>query len=68
MGQSYVKKPRTVVQRDTGTKVMDHKKSRSEEEREAILDELDEVLDEIDAVLEENAEEFVQEYVQKGGQ
>jgi prokaryotic ubiquitin-like protein Pup len=30
--------------------------------------ELDEILDEIDQVLEENAEEFVNGYVQKGGE
>ena len=30
--------------------------------------ELDEMLDEIDEVLESNAEEFVKNYVQKGGQ
>lgn len=29
---------------------------------------LDDVLDEIDNLLEENAEEFVRNYVQKGGQ
>ena len=29
---------------------------------------LDEILDEIDSLLEENAEEFVQGYVQKGGE
>jgi ubiquitin-like protein Pup len=29
---------------------------------------LDDLLDEIDEVLEENAEEFVRNYVQKGGQ
>ena len=29
---------------------------------------IDELLDEIDEVLEENAEEFVKNYVQKGGQ
>ena len=32
------------------------------------LDALDDLLDEIDEVLEENAEEFVKNYVQKGGQ
>ena len=37
-------------------------------ETEADLDVLDELLDEIDEVLEENAEEFVKNYVQKGGQ
>ncbi len=34
----------------------------------AIKDELDDLLDEIDDVLETNAEEFVKNYVQKGGQ
>lgn len=38
------------------------------EEGEADLEELDDLLDEIDSVLEENAEEFVKNYVQKGGQ
>lgn len=37
-------------------------------ETEADLDALDDLLDEIDEVLEENAEEFVKNYVQKGGQ
>lgn len=35
---------------------------------EKLKTELDELLDEIDSVLEENAEEFVNAYVQKGGQ
>lgn len=35
---------------------------------EAIKAELDELLDEIDEVLEENAEDFVRNYIQKGGQ
>lgn len=38
------------------------------EESEADLEELDDLLDEIDSVLEENAEEFVKNYVQKGGE
>ncbi len=29
---------------------------------------IDDLLDEIDAVLEENSEEFVKNYVQKGGE
>lgn len=33
---------------------------------EALKDELDELLDEIDSVLEENAETFVNSYIQKG--
>jgi len=33
-----------------------------------LAERIDGLLDEIDAVLEENAEEFVKNYVQKGGQ
>lgn len=39
-----------------------------QEEMEPVKKELDEILDEIDKVLEENAEEFVNDYVQKGGE
>jgi ubiquitin-like protein Pup len=35
---------------------------------EDLKEEMDELLDEIDNVLEENAEEFVKNYVQRGGQ
>lgn len=35
---------------------------------QAQLNPLDSILDEIDMVLEENAESFVQGFVQKGGQ
>ena len=38
------------------------------EATEADLSEVDDLLDEIDSVLEENAEEFVKNYVQKGGE
>ena len=38
------------------------------ERGEKIKAELDDLLDEIDEVLEENAEEFVRNYVQKGGE
>ena len=51
---------RVEVQEEVETTEVDHK--------EALKDELDELLDEIDSVLEENAEEFVRNYVQKGGQ
>ncbi len=33
-----------------------------------LKDEMDALVDDIDAVLEENAEEFVKNYVQRGGQ
>lgn len=35
---------------------------------QGVVDDTDDLLDEIDAVLEENAQEFVEQYVQKGGQ
>ena len=35
---------------------------------EEIKEDMDSLLDEIDSVLEENAEEFVKNYVQRGGQ
>ncbi|MGH9032744.1 MAG: ubiquitin-like protein Pup [Acidimicrobiia bacterium] len=35
---------------------------------EELKEELDDLLDEIDSVLEENAEDFVRNYVQKGGE
>jgi ubiquitin-like protein Pup len=34
----------------------------------ADLSATDDLLDEIDAILEENAEEFVRDYIQKGGE
>ena len=40
----------------------------STERGERLKAEIDELLDEIDEVLEDNAEEFVRNYVQKGGQ
>lgn len=33
-----------------------------------LTDRIDDLLEEIDSVLEENAEEFVKNYVQKGGE
>ncbi len=39
-----------------------------DEASETDLEAVDDLLDEIDSVLEENAEEFVKNYVQKGGE
>jgi ubiquitin-like protein Pup len=39
-----------------------------QERHEALSDDVDDILDEIDTVLEANAEDFVRQYVQKGGQ
>lgn len=38
------------------------------EKGQELKEEMDNLLDEIDAVLEENAEEFVKNYVQRGGE
>ena len=38
------------------------------ERAEKLKGDLDDLLDEIDEVLEDNAEEFVRNYVQKGGE
>ena|ERR1051325_1903384 len=38
------------------------------ESKEELKNDLDDILEDIDSVLEENAEEFVKNYVQKGGQ
>ncbi|MEE8603657.1 ubiquitin-like protein Pup [Euzebya tangerina] len=52
-------------------------KGKQTEEQDATVDsespevdtsDVDDLLDEIDGVLEENAEEFVKNYVQKGGE
>lgn len=47
---------------------VDVAQAKDGESKAAIKDELDDLLDEIDDVLETNAEEFVKNYVQKGGQ
>ncbi|MGO9855631.1 MAG: ubiquitin-like protein Pup [Acidimicrobiales bacterium] len=52
---------------ETETEVADATPATSER-GEKIKAELDDLLDEIDEVLEDNAEEFVRNYVQKGGQ
>jgi ubiquitin-like protein Pup len=38
------------------------------EKGKELKDRMDEVIDEIDEVLEENSEEFVRNYVQRGGE
>jgi ubiquitin-like protein Pup len=55
--------------RSTETEVeVDEATPATSERGEKIKAELDDLLDEIDEVLEDNAEEFVRNYVQKGGQ
>jgi ubiquitin-like protein Pup len=38
------------------------------ERKEKLDDDIDSILDEIDETLEENSEDFVRQFVQKGGQ
>lgn len=45
-----------------------HDMSAGQERREKLVNETDDILDEIDEVLEENAETFMEAFVQKGGQ
>jgi len=47
---------------------VDEETSATSERGDKIKAELDDLMDEIDEVLEDNAEEFVRNYVQKGGQ
>jgi prokaryotic ubiquitin-like protein Pup len=42
--------------------------SNIKERGETLKEDLDRIIDEIDEVLEENAEEFVKNYVQRGGE
>jgi ubiquitin-like protein Pup len=57
-----------VSQRDTKQAEVEEVKPSASEKGEKLKAELDELLEEIDEVLEDNAEEFVRNYVQKGGQ
>lgn len=42
--------------------------TKSTKKGEELKEEMDNLLDEIDMVLEENAEQFVKNYVQRGGE
>lgn len=48
--------------------VQDSRAKVTQAKGQDLKDELDDLLDEIDSVLEENAQEFVANYVQRGGQ
>ena len=61
--QERIQKQRTERTADTAAEV-----SVDTTKGEQLKAELDDLLDEIDEVLEENAEEFVRNYVQKGGE
>jgi ubiquitin-like protein Pup len=65
--QEQKKKGSGTRKAETETEV-DEATPATSERGEKIKAELDDLLDEIDEVLEDNAEEFVRNYVQKGGQ
>jgi prokaryotic ubiquitin-like protein Pup len=53
---------------ETQTSSTDTAAANLTEKGEKLKDEMDALIDEIDEVLEENAEEFVKNYVQRGGE
>lgn len=53
---------------DTKTETVQEVEPKVPESAEAVKEDIDDLLDEIDGLLESNAEEFVRNYVQKGGQ
>lgn len=56
------------VRRQRPTQEESTEAESTETVEEVDTSEVDELLDDIDEVLEENAEEFVKNYVQKGGE
>jgi len=64
MAETTRKQKQTKVQTETDTA----EEIKPAGKGEKLISELDDLLDEIDEVLESNADEFVKNYVQKGGQ
>ncbi len=56
------------VQRQRSTGKAETETDAPEKAESVDTSDVDDLLDEIDEVLEENAEEFVKNYVQKGGE
>lgn len=63
--RSHVHAPPTQTHDDSRTQ---RERQRGQAEAAAIKREMEDILDEIDRVLETNAEEFLQGYVQRGGE
>ena len=61
-------KRRAAPQRQTTETQEEEDVAAGSEKGERLKAEIDDILDEIDDVLEDNAEEFVRNYVQKGGE
>ena len=53
---------------ETSTRSTEAAASNLTEKGEKLKDDMDALMDEIDEVLEQNAEEFVKNYVQRGGE
>jgi ubiquitin-like protein Pup len=66
MPERELKRKGTTTERENET--VTEEAPPASERGERLKAELDDLLDEIDEVLEDNAEEFVRNYVQKGGQ
>ncbi len=66
MSKGRIQKPAPQPQKTDETKKSESKdlKPKSEE----LKAEMDNLIDEIDSVLEENAEQFVTNYIQRGGE
>ncbi len=67
MAERELKRKSAPARTEPEVEVADEAPATSER-GEKIKAELDDLMDEIDEVLEDNAEEFVRNYVQKGGQ
>ena len=65
---SMSEQERIQKQRSQRTPLATHDVNVDTSKGEQLKADLDDLLDEIDEVLEENAEEFVRNYVQKGGE
>ena len=64
--RTRIQKPRTRVQRNTGTIVEPDK--REALKAEAVKADLEDLLEEIDGLLVHNAEEFLADFRQRGGE
>ena len=64
MAEQERKQTRPADSAEETTEVVEDAAAQGEE----ITEKIDDLLEEIDSVLEENAEEFVKNYVQKGGE
>tara|TARA_Y100000590_G_C15135377_1_gene794070 strand:+ start:344 stop:541 length:198 start_codon:yes stop_codon:yes gene_type:complete len=59
---------RRQIRPETNDRVEEDIAVESVSEGEELTERIDDLLEEIESVLEENAEEFVKNYVQKGGE